>query len=152
MDCRRLQVLVLRLIGTVELLAFGAAVMPFAWMEAGHAWLGVGELPKGPVIESLLRQVSFTYGLHGVALWLIASDVVRYRPFVVLTGIGYLVTGPVFVMIDLAVGMPWFWVLGNGGACLGVGALVLGLLWGEGKTGADALAVHAQAPPSVLAE
>jgi hypothetical protein len=131
MNRRRLLAWVLRLVGSVEALAFGAVVMPRAWMEAFHARLGLSDMPTGPVFDSVMRQVSFTYGLHGVALWIIASDVMRYRPLVTFTGIGYLLAGPVFLLIDSTAGMPWFWVAGDGGSCLLVGALVLGLLRGE---------------------
>jgi len=88
-------------------------------------------MPKGPVFDSVMRQVSFTYGVHGVALWFIAADVGRYRPLVILTMVGYLLAGPVFVATDLNNGMPWSWTAGNGGSCLLIGALLLGLLWGE---------------------
>ena len=47
MDYRRAQAVVLRQVGLTEVLAFGAVAMPRAWMEAGHAWLGIGEMPRG---------------------------------------------------------------------------------------------------------
>ena len=40
MNYSRLLAWVLRLIGTVEFFAFGAVVMPIAWMEQMHAALG----------------------------------------------------------------------------------------------------------------
>lgn len=135
MNVRRLQTWVLRLIGTVEILAFAAVIMPPAWMDAMHNWLGLPETPKGAVFDSVMRQVSFTYGLHGVALWLIAGDVVRYHPLVILTGIGYLLAGPTFFLIDFTNRMPWFWTIGNGGSCVLIGLLVLGLLWAEHQSG-----------------
>jgi hypothetical protein len=138
MSYRNLQAWVLRLVGAVEVLAFGAVVMPRAWMESGHAWLGFPAMPEGPVFDSVMRQVSFTYGLHGVALWFIAADVVRYRPLVILTAFGYLVTGPVFVLIDLGNGMPWSWIAGNGGSCFLIGLILLGLLRGERMSGGSA--------------
>ena len=131
MKWRLLQAWVLRLVGAVEMLAFGAVFLPRAWMESIHAGLGLTEMPKGPVFDSVMRQVSFTYGVHGVALWFIAADVGRYRPLVILTMVGYLLAGPVFVATDLNNGMPWSWTAGNGGSCLLIGALLLGLLWGE---------------------
>ena len=112
-------------------LAFGAVFLPRSWMGAAHAWMGFAEMPEGPVFDSVMRQVSFSYGLHGVALWLIAADVVRYRPLVVLTAVGYLLAGPVFFAVDLGNGMPWSWMAGNGGSCLLIGSLLFGLLWGE---------------------
>ena len=133
-----LQAWVLRLVGLVEMLAFPAAVMPRSWMQAFYDRLGVGDMPPGPVFDVVMRQVSFTYGLHGVALLLIAADVVRYRPLVILTAVGYLVTGPVFIAIDIGNGMPWYWIANNGGACLLIGAILVALLVGEKKAGEKA--------------
>jgi hypothetical protein len=131
MTWKRLQAWVLRLVGSVEMLAFAAVILPRHWMETMHTALGLSEMPKGPVFDSVMRQVSFTYGLHGVALWFIAVDVARYRPLVILTAIGYLLAGPVFIVVDVTNGMPWSWIAGNGGSCLLIGALLLGLLRGE---------------------
>jgi hypothetical protein len=113
------------------MLAFAAVVLPRHWMETMHTALGLTGMPKGPVFDSVMRQVSFSDGVHGVALWFIAADVARYRPLVILTAFGYLLAGPVFIVIDLSNGMPWFWIAGNGGSCLLIGAVLLGLLWGE---------------------
>jgi hypothetical protein len=113
------------------MLAFGAVVMPRSWMEAAHARLGLAEMPTGAVFDAVMRQVSFSYGLHGVALWFMAADVVRYRPLVILAGFGYLIAGPVFFLIDFTAGMPGFWMVGNGGSCLLIGVILLGLLWRE---------------------
>jgi hypothetical protein len=127
----------LRLLGVVELAAFGAVVMPRAWMAAAHAWLGAGEMPGGPVFDSVMRQFSFTYGLHGVAMWVVAADVARYRPLVALTAAGYLLAAPVFLAIDLANGMPSRWVALNSGGCLLIGLTLGGLLRAE-RAGAGA--------------
>jgi hypothetical protein len=125
MNARALLVLVLRIGAAVESLAFLGAFLPRSWMEAGYHYVGPGGMPPGPVFESVMRQVSFTYGLHALGLWLIASDVVRYRPFVILTGFCYLIAGPAFLAFDLHIGMPAFWVLGNGGGALVYGAVIL---------------------------
>src|ERR1041384_6683971 len=69
MKWRLLQAWGLRLVGAVGMLALGAVFLPRAWMEAVHAGMGLMEIPKGPIFDSVMRQVSFTYGLHGVALW-----------------------------------------------------------------------------------
>ena len=60
---------VLRLAGAFEILAFIAVVMPRSWMEISHEWLGLGQMPHGPVLMFLIRQASYTYGMHGVYLW-----------------------------------------------------------------------------------
>ena len=128
MTNRCLQAWILRLVGCVEILAFPAAVMPRDWMAAGHEWLGLGDLSSAPAVEAVMRQVSFTYGLHGIGLWLIASDVVRYRPLVVLGAACYLAYGLVFLVTDMSVGMPTVWVVGNGGSCVLIGTLLAWLL------------------------
>src|SRR5262245_40010187 len=79
MDRQRFQAWLLRLAGLAEILAFMAVVMPRSWMEIAHAWLGMGEMPSGPVVMFMIRQASFTYGMHGISLWVIASNVERFR-------------------------------------------------------------------------
>lgn len=136
MDYRNLQAWVLRAVAIVELFAFGAVVMPLEWMIQGHRWLGLGDLSQAPAVEAVMRQVSFSYGLHGIALLVIASDVGRYRPLVILSALGYLVYGAVFLLTDIGLGMPRLWVVGNGGSCLLVGTILLGLLWAEARESA----------------
>ena len=135
MNPRVLQIWLLRLTGSVELGAFVAVAMPREWMEVGHTWLGLGEMPEGAIVNFIIRQASFTYGLHGVLLWLLSWDVVRFRPLVVFTGISYVVAAPVFFMIDMISGMPWFWKVGDAGSCLCFGIVLLCLVWWEHKQG-----------------
>src|SRR6185503_9076959 len=90
----------LRVVGLVEMLAFIAVVMPRSWMEASHTWLGLGQMPEGSVLMFLIRQASYTYGMHGVSLLVIATDVERFRALVLLNGITYLLAAPVFFTID----------------------------------------------------
>lgn len=129
MNYRLLETWLLRITGTVEMGAFAAVVLPREWMETGHAWLGLGEMPEGAILNFLIRQASFTYGLHGVLLWLLSSDVVRFRPLIVFTGISYVLASVVFGWIDVTAGMPWFWTLGDSGSCLAFGAVLLWLDW-----------------------
>jgi len=125
MEHRRLQAWVLRLAGSVELLAFFAVIVPRSWMASAHGWLGLGEMPDGAITMFMIRQASFTYGLHGVLLWLMSSDVIRFRPLVLFTGVSYLLAGPVFFLIDLTTGMPWFWTAGDTVASVSLGAALL---------------------------
>ena len=126
MNRERLLVWLLRVAGATEILAFVAVVMPRSWMEVSHAWLGLGEMAAGPLLMFMIRQASYTYGVHGLSLWLIASDVKRFRPFVVFNGIAFLVAAPVFLLIDLTSGMPLWWALSDPGSC---GLFGAALLW-----------------------
>ncbi len=126
-EAQRTQAWLLRFGGAVEMLAFFAVVMPRSWMAIAHAWLGLGDMPDGPVLIFLARQASFVYGLHGILLWIIASDVTRFRPLVIFTGISFLIAGPVFFIIDCTAGMPLWWTVGDSFGCafFGAGLLLL---------------------------
>ena len=127
MNAEKWQAVLLRTVGAVECLAFAAVVVPFRWMEAVHQWLGLGQMPDATVLRYLIREASFVYGVHGVLLWLLASDIERFRPLITFTGFSYLVTGPIFVVTGATAGMPWFWFIGEGLSCLAVGIVVLWL-------------------------
>ena len=127
MDRQRLQAWLLRLAGSVEILAFIAVVMPRSWMETSHTWLGLGEMADGPLIMFMIRQASYTYGVHGISLWVIASNVERFRLLVLLNGIAFLVAGPVFFLIDYTSGMPLWWAVADPFSCAFFGAALLWL-------------------------
>src|SRR5262245_48226303 len=80
-------VLLLRLAGVSALFALVAVFMPFSWMVATHRWLGLGEMPDGPVVEYLARSVSAFYALFGALFLVVASDPERYRPVVRFLGV-----------------------------------------------------------------
>ena len=126
MNRQRLQSWLLRLAGTTEILAFIAVVMPRAWMEASHAWLGLGEMPGGPVLMFMIRQASYSYGMHGISLWVLATDVKRFRPLVIFNAVAFLLAAPVFLVVDHTSGMPLWWTVGDVLGCAFFGA---GLLW-----------------------
>ena len=96
-------------------------------METSHAWLGLGEMPGGPIIMFMIRQASYVYGMHGVSLWVLASNVSRFRQLVLLNGVSFLLAGVVFLVIDYTAGMPLWWTLADASACASFGAIVLGL-------------------------
>jgi hypothetical protein len=91
-------------------------------MEIAHAWIGLGEMPHGPLLMFMIRQASYTYGVHGLSLWLIATDVDRFRPFIVFNAIAFLVAAPVFFLIDFTSGMPWWWAVSDPASCAVFGA------------------------------
>jgi len=117
----------LRLIGLLEMLAFIAVVMPRSWMEVSHVWLGLGQMAESSVLMFMIRQASYNYGMHGVFLWIIASDLKRFRPFVLLNGWSFLLAGPIFFFIDYSSGMPWWWSAMDGPSLAFMGAAMLWL-------------------------
>lgn len=125
MTSRRLIAWLLRLTGAFEILAFVAVVMPRSWMEVSHSWLGRGVMPDGPLIMFMIRQASYTYGMHGLSLWILSSDVIRFRPLIIFNGIAFLLAGPVFFVIDYTTGMPWYWTVMDSAGCGFFGAAIL---------------------------
>ena len=95
--------------GIIVLLALPAALMPTAWMDATHAALGLGELPRGPIVEYLTRSLSALYAGWGVILLFLARDVRRYAPLLVLLAILGIVFGLGMLALDLWAGMPTPW-------------------------------------------
>lgn len=152
MNHHLLQSWLLRLIGSVELGAFVAVVTPRQWMETGHSWLGLGVMPDGAVVDFMIRQASFTYGLHGILLWLLSRDVSRFQPLVVFTGVSYTVAAPVFLAIDWSSGMPWFWTAGDAASCFASGCALLVLGWRARQAGqpggSDATFDRSLGPPN----
>jgi hypothetical protein len=57
----------MRLGGAVMLTALGAVVMLFDWMSMIHQELGLGELPRVPIVGYLTRSVSALCALHGTS-------------------------------------------------------------------------------------
>lgn len=117
----------LRLTGATEMLAFISVVMPQSWMEAGHLWLGMGEMRSSPLLIFMIRQASYTYGLHGLSLWILSTDLKRFRPLIIFNGIAFTLAGIVFFLIDYTAGMPWFWTIGDAAGCAAFGVLLLWL-------------------------
>lgn len=61
---RFLKVLV-RTLGTGSATAAFVVVVPYAWMNAIHQWLGLATLPDAPVVGYLARSTSAFYALFG---------------------------------------------------------------------------------------
>lgn len=127
MTARSLLVFLLRLGGTMTLLAFPMMLLPDESMAAIHRSLGMGELPRAPVVGYLARSVSALYGFHGVLLFLIATDPVRYRPFVVYIGWMNVTFGLMLLAIDLHAGLPGWWTAVEGPGLVALGVVLLWL-------------------------
>jgi hypothetical protein len=121
-------VLVLRLGALVLLLALVAVVMPFSWMASIYAGLGLGELPDVPLMGYLTRSTSGLYVFHGAMMWFMSGDVRRYAPVLRFQAWCSVVFGLGMVLLDAAVGLPWFWVAVEGPSIIAIGVVMLLLL------------------------
>lgn len=124
----RILVLLLRVGGAMLITAFGAMIMPTAWMVEIHARLGLGELPGTPVVEYLTRSISALYGFHGVLLLIVASNLARLRPVAVYLGWMNILFGLMLAAIDIEAGLPGWWFAIEGPPILALGVAILWLL------------------------
>jgi hypothetical protein len=121
----RLLALLLRLGGAVLCTAFLAMFLPTAWMASTHEWIGLGAFPRSAVVEYLTRSIAALYGFHGVLLFIIARDVVRFAAIVRYIGVMNVLFGSMMTVIDLDAGMPTLWTLFEGPPVVGMGAAIL---------------------------
>jgi hypothetical protein len=120
----RLLVVLLRLSGSGLMLAFLAVLLPVEWMAAAHPRLGLGEFPRTPIVDYLTRSIAALYGFHGVFVWIVSFDPVRYRVFVWFAAVMNIVFGAMMVAIDLHAGMPAIWTAIEGPSIIAMGVLI----------------------------
>jgi hypothetical protein len=120
-------VVLLQICGVVLLTALVPAVMPFAWMDAIHRALGLGRLPDAPIVGYLTRSVSAFYALHGVLVCYCSFDVRRYLPVVKCLAAACMLFGAGMLVLDVLVGMPLVWILGEGPSIIILGGVMLWL-------------------------
>lgn len=122
----------LRIIGSSSLLAVVVVVMPYAWMDAVHQWLGLGKLPDAPIVGYLARSTSAFYALLGGLLWVLSFDLRRHRPTLRYLGAAITVFGLTLLGVDLREGLPRFWTLWEGPLDAAFG---IAILWLSGRVG-----------------
>jgi hypothetical protein len=98
----------------VTLLAFPCTLLPVEWMDWTHQQLGLGELPRGPIVIYMARTLSLLYGMHGVMSLLLAGDVRRYLPLIRTVSWLMALCGVAILFIDWNAGLPWYWIAGEG--------------------------------------
>lgn len=124
MTTLRLLTALLRFSGVVIVMAFLAVLMPGEWMVATHAMLGMGGLPRAPIVEYLTRSLAALYGFHGVLLLIIAGDPIRYRVLVWYIAAMNVTLGAMLLTIDLYAGMPLLWTLFEGPSIAAMGVAI----------------------------
>jgi len=121
----RLLKLILRLTGVALLLATPFIFLPRTWHGAAHDWLGFGPYPAGPIIDYLVRSVSAMYALSGVFCWLVSFDVRRYAAVIVFLGAASMAFGLLMLVVDVQLGLPWWWAVGEGPSAVVLGVVLI---------------------------
>lgn len=125
----RLLAWLLRLFGGVTCLACLAALLPTQWMAATHAWLGLGDMPRGPIVEYLTRSISLLYSAHGGAIVLASTDIRRYAMLITYLALADGAIGVLLIAVDVYAGLPWYWTLLESSAVIVTAILILLLNW-----------------------
>ena len=106
--------LLLRFDGIIMLAALLPSMLPLAWMQTTHRYLGMGELPDGPIIGYLTRSLSLMYSMHGAVLLFLSRDVRRFLPVIKFVAVLTILFGLWLIALDVFVGMPSFWTVSEG--------------------------------------
>ncbi|OHE80148.1 MAG: hypothetical protein A2107_15030 [Verrucomicrobia bacterium GWF2_62_7] len=118
----------LRIYGTVAGLAIFAVFMPRAWMAATHEMIGLGKFPDGAIVDYLARSVSALYAFHGGLLWILARDVRRYATIIAYVAAAGIAFSVFILALDVSLGLPVWWILGEGPSVFVISLVVLALL------------------------
>jgi len=98
---------------------------PLRWINWFFALFGVEPLPQCRPAE-----LFWGWGILGclavaVVLWVVAMDVVRYRPLVITIIALVLIVGVVSYLMEIIIGMPFWWRIMDCGPHLVMGGLIL---------------------------
>lgn len=118
---------VLVLFGVSAVLALPFVFVPTSWMDGIHQWLGMGPMPRGPIVEYLARSLSAFYAGLGALMLLTAWDIRRFAPIVTWWGVMAIGLGVCLLWVDLSFQMPAWWTWGEGPWVILVGVLILAL-------------------------
>jgi hypothetical protein len=116
LDEQRL-VLLLRAFGAICLAALVPLWMPGEWIRSAHEWLGWGTFPEQPVAMYMARSNSALAAFYGGLLWVLATDVRRYRAPIRYQAAAILVYSAAGIVQGRAAGMPWWFVVGDFVGC-----------------------------------
>jgi hypothetical protein len=115
----------LRALAVFILLNGVSVLLPERWIDAVLVRCGIGHLPDAALFRYFLRGSGVLLVSFGVLIWVVASDVVRYRPIVItLIGI-FLVCAPVSYWIGAVVGLPPWWCILDATICVFGGGIPL---------------------------
>jgi hypothetical protein len=126
----RLVALSLRVLATFIALNSITVFLPEDWIDSVLVWCGVGHVPDAMLFRYLLRGAGVLLLALAMLIWIIASDVVRYQPLVIAVCVIFFIGAPVSWLIDVLVGLPFWWCILDSTICvLGGGIPLLFCVW-----------------------
>lgn len=98
---------------------------PETWIDSFLVWCGVGQMPHAALMRYVLHGGGYLQVAGGVAIWVIARDIMRYRPIVITVLTILLVGAPAFYLIDAIAGLPRWWCMLDFTCCFLAGGVPL---------------------------
>jgi len=120
----RLLVFLLRLGAILTGSAFFTIFLPETTMASVHESLGLGAFPASPLTNYLTRSLSVMYAFHGGLLFVLSTNVRRFKPVVLFVGWATAVLGVALLAIDLRAPMPGWWVFAEGPWVFAIGLVI----------------------------
>jgi hypothetical protein len=109
--------LLLRILGTVCVLAMVPLFVPRSWLDVGHRYLGLGEFPTAPIAEYLARSVCALCAFYGGLLLLLARDVLRYVGIIRYQAVAIMAFSAIGIFAGVRAGVPAFIVVADASGC-----------------------------------
>ena len=126
---------VMRVLAVAWILSGVLCFFPYTWSNAFLAWFGMEQMPRALFMIYVLRGAGLLGVGIGVVIWVVATDVVRYRPLVIAIIAFHLIGAPVFYSMDAIIGMPLSWRIMDFVSLLMMGGLPLAFcLWPAKKS------------------
>jgi hypothetical protein len=99
----------LRIVAIFLILDGGVFFLPERWINSFLTSFVLEPMPRAVFLSYLLQAAGYLQIAIGALIWVIATDVVRYRPLVITTITIFLVGAPVFYLMDARIGLPDWW-------------------------------------------
>lgn len=109
--------LILRIFGTICVLAMIPLFMPRSWIEASHQLLELGQFPTAPIAEYLARSVSALCAFYGGLLWVLSRDVHRFVDIIKYQAVAMMLLSAVGIFAGVRAGIPAFYVVADALGC-----------------------------------
>jgi len=137
----------LRILAVFWILNGVCCFFPDNWDNVFLAKFGVESVPHGLPMMLVLRWAGLICVGTGVVIWVVATDIVRYRPIVITIIALHLIAAAVSYFVETIIRMPMSWRIMDSVICLVCGALPLAFcLWPAKKSPNTALEPTATAP------
>jgi hypothetical protein len=102
---------ILRVLAVAWILSGVCCFFPDSWIDSFLAWFGVEQMPHALPMIYVLRGAGWVCVGTGVVIWIVATDIIRYRPMVIAIITLHLIAAPVFYWMDAIIGMPRRWCM-----------------------------------------